>query len=99
MQGLPECRKTKSMAHHSQMHSLDESALYRIRYQGVLDRSWSSRLSGMKITQLAPTGEEHCVELAGRLVDQAALLGVLNCLYDLGLCLVSVERQDRGQSS
>ncbi len=87
------------MAHHRQIRSLDEPALYRIRYQGTLDASWSTRLSGMKITQMAPTGEERCVELDGRLVDQAALLGVLNCLYDLGLCLMSVERQDRGQST
>ena len=30
--------------------------------------------------------------LVGQLVDQAALLGVLNTLYNLGVALVSVER-------
>jgi hypothetical protein len=33
----------------------------------------------------------HITTLVGRLPDQAALIGVLNHLYDLGLALISLE--------
>jgi hypothetical protein len=36
-------------------------------------------------------GGSTITELSGRLVDQAALTGVLNTLYDLGLPLLLVE--------
>ena len=82
------------MARQGYLHPLDRPALYRICYEGVLDPDWSSRLGGMTITQITK-GEARVVELAGPLVDQAALLGVLNSLYDIGLCLLSVERQEQ----
>jgi hypothetical protein len=39
-------------------------------------------------------GDQQCITtLSGSVVDQAALMGVLNLAYDLGLVLLSVERQ------
>ena len=67
-------------------------ATYRIRVQGHLDESWSDRLGGMTITTTEADGTPVSI-LTDRLRDQAALLGVLNTLYDLQLPLLSVECQ------
>jgi len=66
-------------------------ATYRIEVQGRLDASWSSRMGGMTITSTGPEEEPTVTALVGQLIDQAALLGVLNFLYDLSLPLISVE--------
>lgn len=67
-------------------------AVYLISVQGVLDETWSSRLGGLTI-MCEPTGADRgaVTTLRGSLLDQAALLGVLNTLYDLHLPLLSVE--------
>jgi hypothetical protein len=65
---------------------------YRIQIGGYLERSWSGRLGGMDITWSDAEGENPVTTLCGRLLDQAALLGVLNALYGLHLPLLSVER-------
>jgi hypothetical protein len=71
--------------------TLYEPATYLIRVQGMLDSAWSDRLGGMSIESMA-AGRETATELIGRLPDQAALIGLLTSLYDLGLPLLSVER-------
>jgi hypothetical protein len=71
--------------------TLYEPATYQIRVQGALDADWSDRMGGLRITVHA-AGRETATELTGRLPDQAALIGVLTSLYDLGLPLLSVER-------
>ena len=63
---------------------------YAIRAQGRLDATWSDQLGGMRIT-VTGSGRHSVTILVGRLTDQAALLGVLNTLYELGLPLLSVE--------
>ncbi len=70
--------------------SLAAPGTYTIQVQGRLDLSWSDQLGGMRIT-VSGTGRHAVTMLAGRLADQAALLGVLNALYDLGFPLLSVE--------
>ena len=69
----------------------DKPAVYRIRVKGNLDESWSSRLSGMRIVQDENVKHRDVTILFGYLSDQAALSGVLNSLYDLGLTILSVE--------
>jgi hypothetical protein len=79
------------MTHTGGKLSLHKPAAYRIRVQGQLDESWSPRLSGMAI-HAAVTKEGNTVTtLEGTLLDQAALAGVLNTLYTLGLPMISVE--------
>jgi len=73
---------------------LETPARYRIRSQGRLDTSWSDRLGGMSITQVAPENKPPVTTLVGHLPDQAALAGVLNALYNLHLPLLSVENLD-----
>ncbi|TDU83357.1 hypothetical protein EV138_5821 [Kribbella voronezhensis] len=63
------------------------SGWYEIRIQGRLDSRWSARFAGMTLT----TGDGYTL-LAGPIVDQAALHGLLHQLRDLGLPLVSVRQ-------
>ena len=60
-----------------------------ILVQGSLESSWSERLCGMSIT-VHETPDGSRTTLAGVLIDQAALQGVLKTLYDLGLPVLSV---------
>ena len=67
-------------------------ARYRIRVKGVLDPSWSDWLGGMIITTNSQGSQTPNSTLIGPLADQAALLGVLNTLYDYyHYPLISVE--------
>jgi hypothetical protein len=79
------------MTHSRKRLTLGTPATYRIHIQGTLDESWSSRLGGMTIAPASQEGEPPLTVLVGHLIDQAALLGVVNFLYDLGQPLLSVE--------
>jgi hypothetical protein len=68
---------------------MDAPLCCTIRSRGTLDPAWSDRLSGMGISASA-AGGHPVTELRGRLPDQAALIGVLVNLYNLGLPLISV---------
>jgi hypothetical protein len=61
-----------------------------IRAAGGLDASWAERLGGLEVHPGGDDGAGPVTELRGALPDQAALLGVLVTLYDLGLPLLSV---------
>lgn len=71
--------------------TLDSTAAYKIRIQGYLDEGWSDRMNGVAIQLQSQPGEAPVTVLTGEFRDQAALAGVLNTLYDLGLPLLSVE--------
>ena len=65
--------------------------MYEIRVQGSLDRRWFDRMGGAEIqVERAPDGAPVTV-LTGQFIDQAALAGALNLLYDLGFPLLSVQ--------
>ena len=66
-------------------------ARYRICVRGYVPDSWSDRLAGMDIARTDPAGETPVTTLDGWLIDQSALLGVLNALQGLHLPLLSVE--------
>jgi hypothetical protein len=59
---------------------------YEIRIKGHLDNRWAGWFSDLTITR-EDNGENL---LAGLLVDQAALHGVIRKVRDLGMPLVSV---------
>ena len=69
--------------------TLDAQATYRIRIQGTLGPQWADYLGGLDISvsQLDPP----VTTLSGDVIDQAALIGIINGLYDLGYPLLSVE--------
>jgi hypothetical protein len=69
--------------------SIDSPIDCTIRAVGTLDASWSDRLGGLHVRAVA--GNSPVSEFSGRLLDQAALHGVLLTLYNLGLPLISVD--------
>jgi hypothetical protein len=71
----------------------DESAQYRICFLGMLDSSWSAMLGDMLLTTERLDDNQCLTTLSGSVVDQAALMGVLNLAYDLGMVLLWVERE------
>ena len=73
---------------------LETPSTYRIRVQGRLDSTWSTRLGGMVITSEPIADKPAVTILEGHLPDQAALSGVLNTLYEMHLPLLSVENLD-----
>lgn len=64
----------------------DEPGRYEIRVQGHLDNRWADWFVGMTI-QREDSGNTL---LAGQVVDQAALHGLLRKVRDLGMPLLSV---------
>lgn len=62
------------------------STIYQIRIQGRLGSEWADWFDGMHIVPAA-NGQTL---LIGRIVDQAALYGILRKVRDLGIPLLSV---------
>jgi hypothetical protein len=77
---------------HTATGAHDEPGLYEIRIQGHLDSRWAGRFEGMVLT-LEDNG--HTL-LTGRVVDQAALHGLLRQVRDLGMPLIAVTRLSPG---
>jgi hypothetical protein len=67
-------------------------ARYEIRVRGVLDRRWSGWFDGFQVT--SDTSGQTLI--AGPVVDQAALHGLLAKVRDLGLPLLSVQQISPG---
>ena len=65
-----------------------ESTEYQIVVYGSLDEQWSRFLGGARIERRGSPDFPLTV-LSGEFKDKAALMGVLNTLYDLGLELLS----------
>jgi hypothetical protein len=63
-----------------------EPGWYEIRLKGHLDTRWAERFEGLSFTH----GSDGTTILAGPVVDQAALYGLLRKVRDLGLPLLSV---------
>jgi hypothetical protein len=85
--------KTMPPASH---FAFDSPAMYRIRVQGRVPTRWCDCLEGMTITVGLQEAEPLVTTLLGDLLDQAALTGVLNTLYELHLPVLSVERLSTG---
>lgn len=66
------------------------SGLYQIRIGQHLNPECSAWLGGLAITNL----EKGEALLHGRLIDQAALYGVLQCLRDWNVPLIDLRRED-----
>jgi hypothetical protein len=72
-----------------QRHVLaDGPAHYQIQVSGPLDAHWSGWFSDLTITHDSAGN----TLLAGWLLDQAALYGVISRIRDLGLTLLSVQQ-------
>ncbi len=69
-------------------------ARYCVRVKGQVGPEWSEWFDGMTITSEEPNE----TMLAGQVVDQAALYGILNKIRDLGLPLLSILREEPRRS-
>lgn len=79
----------------------DDSAklwTYRITVLGRLDESWSRWFNGLTIESPA-AGDSDITALTGAVVDQPALRGLLNKIWDLNLILISVVRLENAVAS
>ena len=61
-------------------------SLFEICVKGQLDSSWSDWFEGMEVKLL----DNDQMMLCGYVIDQAALMGILNKLVRLNLTLLSV---------
>jgi hypothetical protein len=86
------------MAETSDPLTMSQPAEYRICVQGAIERSWSDLFDGMKVSYRHVATPNALTVLTGGALDQAALMGLLNRLYGLGLPLVSVQlRRSQGK--
>lgn len=75
-------------------HTFDPDCpvVYQIMVQGYLDESRSDWFDGMAIEPQVDSDGRRVTKLTGKVIDQAALHGLLRNLYDLGLSLLSIKR-------
>lgn len=71
------------------MNGQGSPARYEIRIEGVLDSHWAAWFEGLQVNS---DGTQTVI--SGLLADRPALHGLLAKIRDLGLCLISVRRQD-----
>jgi len=71
------------------MSGTERTARYEIRVEGVLGQLWTAWFEGL---QIGTDGSQTVI--SGPVADQAALHGLLNRVFDLGLVLISVRRSD-----
>ncbi len=66
----------------------DAQTIYQIKVKGQLDSNWSGWFDGLTVTH-----DEHGdTILAGPVIDQSMLHGLLIKVRDLGLVLISANR-------
>jgi hypothetical protein len=68
-----------------------QPAYYRIYVQGSLDARWLRDYIDMRTERLLDVHDRAVTKLAGELVDQSALIGVLGLIIDLGAPLLAFE--------
>ncbi len=72
----------------------DQPGRYEIFVQGQLSTNWSRRFSDMEISVQESVGQKPITILTGEVRDQAALMGILNTLYDMRCAVLKVEQLD-----
>ena len=68
------------------------ASYYRIKVRGTLEPYWSNRLGGLNLESKSGT-----TTLTGRIMDQAALHGLITQIRDLGMPLLLVEEINERQ--
>ena len=80
---------------HASTEDHREPGCYEIRLKGHLDARWASWFEGLSFTHAS----DGTTILAGPVVDQAALYGLLRQVRDLGLPLIAVNQVDPKQAN
>lgn len=94
-------RKSNNQSNEMERYPLGSGAgppptgknIFEIRVKGQLDSRWSDWLGGLEV-RLLDNGE---MILFGPVIDQAALMGILNKLGRLNLTLCSLNQVDNQQ--
>ena len=73
----------------AEKHKVSQRGVYQIKVQGNLDDRWSDWFSGLTVAPGDESEGPPITTMTG-LIDQAALRGVLNRIWDLNLTLISV---------
>jgi len=76
------------------MKSTYQSTHYQICLEGILDERWLRWFEGLEVK----TSADDQTIILGEF-DQSALHGLLNRIRDLGVTLISVQRQPGGKGS
>jgi hypothetical protein len=86
--------KIKRGAVMNTKHQIDQPAYYHIRVLGRMGSSWAEYFEPLTID--FETGAQGVIYtlLAGTIIDQAALQGILHNLYQLGFPLISIEKRE-----
>jgi hypothetical protein len=71
--------------------AFDSPGRYVIFVRGEVPARWSERMDDVTAHPLRGRGDPEITVLECEFVDQAALTGVLNMLYELHLTLLSVQ--------
>ena len=70
--------------------SFQKPAIYKIKVEGVLKENWIEKFQGLKISTERSLDGKSISVLAGKIIDQSALSGLLTTLYDYNMTIVSV---------
>jgi hypothetical protein len=79
---------------HASTEERNEPTCYEIRLKGHLDARWAGSFEHMRFTHTS----DGTTILAGPVIDQAALYGLLRKVRDLGLPLLAVNLVDLKQA-
>ena len=88
---------TESNTLHTNGLNFQGSGTYKIRILGTVAQDWFDWLGDMSCSTSESSEGKVVTTLLGEFRDQAALLGLLNTLYDLHLSLLQVEYVNRAQ--
>lgn len=80
---------------HASTEDHREPGRYEIRLKGHLNARWADWFEGLSLTHAS----DGTTILAGPVVDQAALYGLLRKVRDLGLPLIAVNQVDPKQAN
>ena len=83
--------KTKTKQKIKNLLTMHGPAIYRIHVRGRVDPRQSDRLAGMQLTEVCGSNGTPETILVGRLLDQAALSGLLESLYEMHLPVLSAD--------
>jgi len=68
--------------------------IYQIQVQGRISEQWSRWFDGMTFEVEEMSDSRTITTVTGAVIDQAALIGLLQKLYNLGFVLLDVRRKE-----
>lgn len=92
-------KEIKGILNGSLSSLMDRPATYRIQVSGRVSECWVRGFWDGTAMIVQRGVEAITTEMTGEVLDQAALVGLINILYNLGHVLISVERLTVGQKN